>query len=61
MIREDPRGIAQIHLVDTSVVSKFGNDRDVFSETTTELADRATEGFFERLMVARAEGFFEDQ
>ena len=60
MIREDPRGIAQIHLVHASVVSNIGNDRDVFRKTPAELADSATEGFFERLMVARAEGFFED-
>lgn len=60
MIREDPRGIAQIHLVHASVVSKFGNDCDVFGETATELADSATEGFFERLMVPGPERFFKD-
>ena len=41
-------------------VTDLRDDRDVFRKASSELADRATEGLFERFIVAGPKRLFED-
>ena len=49
---EGSRGVPRVHLVDTSVVPDFGDDRNVFGEAPAEFADGPSQGLLERFPMA---------